>query len=137
MKLDKLEERRRETVDKLRHHVESVQADLSCGWKCKGSANQTECEALVLGHLIKAVAECRLNEDETWNQSLWSICSLLKGIVDLNFPGYSAYPAHTDCSWVPELHRIVDQALTAVEGLKLSEFPSSGRTARSVNLWSA
>jgi hypothetical protein len=146
-KPDKLEKRRQETVDKIRQHVEGVQAERSSrvSWKCKGSANQTECEALVLGHLVRFINRNRLNVDETWNQSLKTISSQLKGVTDLHFPGVPRtkgssplHPAHTTCSWVPELRRVVDQALDSVEGLKLSDFPSSfGNAARFVNLWTA
>jgi hypothetical protein len=142
MKPDMLEKQRQETVDKIREHIERVQADRSSNWKCKGQANQKECEALVLGHLIKSIDQNRLNEDETWNQSLKSISAKLKWIADLTFPltyyyngGYQGRAAHTTCSWVPELHRIVDEALNKVEGLKLSDFPSSGHTTRFVNIW--
>jgi hypothetical protein len=139
MKPDKLEQQRRDSVDKIRRQVESIQAERSASGTCKGSANRKECEALVLGHLIKSMAECRLNEDETWNQSLMSISRRLKGIADLYLPqiysyGCSPYPFHTKCSWVPELHRIVDDALNAVEGLKLSDFPSSRHTTRFGNI---
>jgi hypothetical protein len=129
MKPDKLETQRQETVDKIRNHIESVQADLSSSWKCRASSNQMACEALVLGHLIKAVAQNRLNEDETWNQSLRSISTQLKGIATLFLPGICLYngmtsAAHTSCSWVPELRRVVDDAVNSVEGLKISDFPS-------------
>jgi hypothetical protein len=132
MKTGKLETLRKEAVDKIRQHVKTVQSVRNYIWKCNGPANQTECEALVLGHLIKSITRCHLNDGTTWNQSLKSISNQLKGIADLYFPevprtkGYSyMHPAHTTCSWVPELHRIVDQALESVEGLKLSDFPSS------------
>jgi hypothetical protein len=107
----------------------------------KGSANKKECEALGFGHLIKSVAEWRLNEDETWNQGLRSIASQLKGVADLYLPyrerGSHNYAAHNKRSWVPELHRVVDEAPNSVEGLTLSDIPSSGHTARFVNIWSA
>jgi hypothetical protein len=141
MKPDKLETQRQETVDKIRNHIESVQADLSSSWKCRASFNQKACEALALGHLIKSVAQSRLNEDETWNQSLRSISIQLKGIADLCFPamvynGRTA-DAHIYCSWVPELRRVVNEAVNSVEGLKISDFPSCRRAARFAIIGSA
>jgi hypothetical protein len=140
MKTDKLEKLRKETVDKIRQHIKKVQTERSLSWKCKGTANQTECEALVLGHFIKSVTRYRLNDDLTWTRSLRDLSSLLKGIADLCFPqmynvGDYRESAHTSCSWVPELHRVVDESLNSVEGLKLSDFRSSfGNTARFVDL---
>jgi hypothetical protein len=141
MKSDKLETQRQETVDKIRNHVESVQADLSSSWKCRASSNQKECEALVLGHLIKSVAQRRLNEDETWNQNLRSISFQFKGIADLCFPAMfyngRTTDAHIYCSWVPEFRRVVNEAVTSVEGLKISDFPSCRRAARFAIIGSA
>jgi hypothetical protein len=134
MEPDELEKQRRDAVDKIREHLEIVQVERRNGWKCGSSLYQRECGALVLGHLVNSVSQHRLNEKETWNQSLRSISERLKQIPDLYFPTISGV-THTGCSWVTGLHRITDACLGSIEGLKLSDFPSSyGRAARLVDL---
>ncbi|KAA8910703.1 hypothetical protein FN846DRAFT_516885 [Sphaerosporella brunnea] len=135
--LDKLQEKRQNVVEKIRHHVESLQAEW-CHFsgekprkKCKRDTNTAECEALLLGHLMCTIAVHHLDQDETWSQSLRTISSIIMGISNFHFPavtvsGKTLLP-HLSCSWVPELQFITDSCINSVEGLKLSDFPSSQR----------
>ncbi|KAF8245553.1 hypothetical protein K440DRAFT_646162 [Wilcoxina mikolae CBS 423.85] len=121
----KLADVREVHVEKMRKHIESVQAERSHtrgtgrpSQQCKYGIDYKKCEAIELGHLIQSISEHQLNEDETWNQSLRSISQTLERIDDLYLDSN-----HVQCSWVPGVHSIADSSLK-FEGLKLSDFPS-------------
>ncbi|KAA8894536.1 hypothetical protein FN846DRAFT_973635 [Sphaerosporella brunnea] len=155
--IDKILEKRQTAVDKIRNHVESIQTQWShsSGEKatrhCTRARDQDACDALLLGHLINSVAKHRLNEDQTWKQSLQSIANGIKQIPNLCFPGESVstigpgiftrpgsgssidfkHPyrttTHLNCTWVTALQRTTVECINSIEGLQLSDFASSQR----------
>ncbi|KAA8898264.1 hypothetical protein FN846DRAFT_962707 [Sphaerosporella brunnea] len=147
--IDKPTEKRKEARDKIRRHVESIQAEWSqtlgedTKQICKIKDNAKECDALLFGHLVQSDAKYCLREDETWGKSLESISALINQIPDLYLPSMptkTSVPSktaldllcrpgslsHANCSWVPKLKLRTDTCIASIEGLQLSDFPSSG-----------
>ncbi|KAF8533225.1 hypothetical protein BDD12DRAFT_866428 [Trichophaea hybrida] len=140
----KIFEERERCVNSFRGHVQSVEdAYLNKDWKspaiCSDSKNGRQCDTMQFGLLHQS----SLLNPATYQNSLINIADTVKKIPVLKLvpseqggtycrcgnyltSGYTCNytNAHSHCSWVPMLHKAVDDWLDTCKGLKFSEFPS-------------
>ena len=93
---------------------------------CQSRSLRQECQDFQLGYLVRMVSLHNLELESTWDRNLEDIFKLLVGIKTTCFP--DSYDSHGACSWVLGLHRLVKETQTSIQGLALSDFPSSGLT---------
>jgi hypothetical protein len=141
-------ERREKCVKSLRAYIDGLECsylrdDWQTNYMCQGGdKNGQQCDAMQLGLLYRSLlvsGACTYTNDLTTFTDILKKIPVLKLVLASNTRnnGYCAkcgnytnygecsrcLAAHDSCSWVPKLHKMVDDSLAEIKGLTFSEFP--------------